>query len=121
MWSFRSKRRPTEKLRFPEVTFSGEQDGPIERDLKDRLTKLFRSQPGVMAAFLAKTAYGSKTSVALCLRVKMSPDVEPLLVKQVGEVFASIFSRDQHLDIIFLDETSEAKVSASCSPFFSSV
>ena len=66
--------RPREDL-FAYVRFVGEQDGPVERELKEHLTTLFRSDPAILIAYLARVQYDNTDScgVALCL-VSMNPD-----------------------------------------------
>ena len=100
-----------------EVQFIAEQDGPPEQDFKERVVPLLRSCKSVKRAYLARVAYGrSAPVVALCLRAAPQAD-RPRLLTQIAAVFAPLFSRDQHLDIIFLGETQEQDLSRVCHPF----
>jgi hypothetical protein len=56
------------------VHFICEQDGVPERELKERLVKVFDNQEAVDLAYLATIQYSDEDdySVALCLRRKMS-------------------------------------------------
>ena len=114
---FNSGQHP-QKIHVPELHFLGEQDGVPERELKGCLTDLLRRDQRVQRAYLARVGYGeqSPAAVALCLRSQSGPDRG--LAEIVAETFASMFGAHEHLDIIFVDEEQEAKVSKVCSPFF---
>ena len=114
-----SKRKPLE-LHQESLRFISEQDGAIERDLKTRLIALFCSDNVVTRAYLAAVDYGDLTtySVALCLRTLSKTD--GTLVERIGSIFASIFSAEEHLDIIFLVNEQESQLLAVCRPFFRS-
>lgn len=77
----------------PQVRFIGEQDGPAERELKQRLAEFFRGHQSVKAAYLARVSYGDAgpVSVALCLRTQLGPDSG--IAEKVGRIFASMFGR----------------------------
>lgn len=114
-----SKRRPLE-LHQKSLRFISQQDGAIERDLKTKLIALFHSDDVVTRAYLAAVDYGDLTtfSVALCLRTSYGTD--SALVERIGSVFASLFSPEEHLDIIFLVDEQETQLSEVCRPFFRS-
>jgi hypothetical protein len=105
---------------FPvqDVHFIGEQDGRPERELKGRVTEVLRSQSNVLRAYLARVTYGDRPPVmaSLCLRTQSNPDAA--LLERLSGVFASIFRRDQHLDILFLDDVHEAKLASRCRAFY---
>ena len=86
-----SERKP-DKVNRNVIRFIAEQDGPVEQDLKRRLTELFEDHKTVSKAYLAVVDYGTPTTinVALCLRAFTSPDES--LVQSISTVFASIFS-----------------------------
>lgn len=112
-----SKRQPVE-FRQDQVRFLGEQDGPIEQQLKQKLTDLFDDCKTVTNAYLAVADDGTPETftVALCLRASPSPDIS--LVKSINSVFASIFSSAEHLDILFLDEEQEMRLMQVCCAFY---
>lgn len=112
-----SRRQPVEFHRS-EVRFIAEQDGPIEQEFQRRLIELFRDYKTVTKAYLAAVHYGTPATftVALCLRASSGPDTE--LVKAIGNVFASIFSAPEHLDILFIDKEQEIRVTMVCRTFY---
>jgi len=106
-----------EQFRVPTVRFVGEQGGPPERLLKDRLCELFRQDKAITAAYLARADIGNGSiSVVLGLRATGSPDKR--VIEKVGSVFASIFAGKEHLDILFLSEAQEAELTQVCRSFF---
>ena len=92
------------------------QDGDAERELKAELGEIFRSSGNVERAYLARVEYEDSDSsdVALCLVT--AEDVA--LVKQVEGLFRRQFSRDEHLDVLFISAVDEAKLQEVCRPFF---
>lgn len=110
-----------EKLYTTEVAFLGEQDGPPEREFKTRLNGLFRYEANLKTAYLVRIRYRSSDhdDVALCLRTNVGHCHQ--LVKSVQSVFASMFGKHEHLDIMFLDEEKEMEVRHCCEPFFSGI
>ena len=104
------------EVRVPKVEFTGEQDGPPEQLLKNRLTEFFQRDKSVLKAYLVKISIGDETGVALCLKSQFGPDTE--LAEKVGAVFKTIFNAEEHLDIIFLGSKQEEEVARVCKPFF---
>jgi len=100
------------------MRFLGEQDGPTERLLKDRLVRLFHDGSSVDRAYLARVDSGSETSVNVVLGLRTPHGVDKSLVEQVGSIFALIFSGSEHLDIVFLMAPQEAELSKVCNAFF---
>jgi hypothetical protein len=114
---FKWPRKKIEALHVAQVRFLGEQDGPPERELKEKLAEFFRDST-VKSAYLAQVAYesGAAPEVALCIRSESGPDES--LAKDVGSVFARMFGKGEHMDIVFLDEGQEAELSKVCRAFF---
>ena len=110
-------RRP-ESFRCQRVKFAGEQDGRPERELKAQLAQLFSAAQNVSRAYLARVEVDYKgspaQSVALCLRA----EADERLVQKVGEIFASMFGKDVHMDIMFVSELQKAELAKCCQPFF---
>jgi SseB protein C-terminal domain len=112
----KSKQHPQE-FEVRRLRFLGEQDGPPERELMSDLADLFRRGQNIKTAYLAQVAYGEKSfAVALCLRSQFGLDGG--LAEKVGEIFASMFGPNEHLDIIFLTEAQEPELALVCKPFF---
>lgn len=96
--------------------FVSEQDGKPERKFKDRLLELFKTDPNIFRAYLVLTASGPEFGVALCLRTLQEGDVA--LLQKIKTEFQQIFSKQVHLDIMFLDQGNEDKVLQVARPFF---
>lgn len=106
-----------DEMRVPQIRFLGEQDGPTEREFKQRLAELFGHDRRIIAAYLARVAYSDTTpiSVALCLYTATG-EVTPL-ADAAAQVFSSMFGRHEHLDILFIDRQQSAALSKICSAF----
>jgi len=108
------------EIRVPEVRFVGEQGGPPERLLKERLAELFRQDRTVSTAYLARVDLGDGSiGVVLGLRSTCGPDKR--MIERVGSIFASIFAGQEHLNILFLSDAQEAQLTKVCTPFFSQI
>lgn len=90
-----------------------------ERLLKDRLIPCLRNELDVTKAYLARADFGDGTPIGVILGLKASPGARQELVAKIGQIFASIFSDREHLDIIFLTPNTEEGISKVCRPFFS--
>jgi hypothetical protein len=112
-----SQRQP-DKFHRSQVRFICEQDGAIEQEFKQRLGALFQDRKTVTRAYLAAVDYGTPTTftAALCIRAFPNPDTS--LVKSVSTIFASIFSSDEHLDILFLNDEQEMNLMRVCRAFY---
>lgn len=102
------------------MRFVGEQDGVPEREFKERVVPLLDGNAVVERGYLARVGYDSSSSdvVALCLLAQSPQDA---LLREIGAVFASMFRREQHLDILFIDRDQERELSRVCSPFFEAI
>jgi hypothetical protein len=99
--------------------FIGEQDGPAERDLKGRLTRVFEKQEVINLAYLATIQYSDEDtrSVALCLRCLSAAAAETAACA-ASDVFFKMFGKGQRLDIIVLDDDAWRELRAVCKPFY---
>jgi hypothetical protein len=100
------------------IEFLGEQDGVGERELKASLQATFRHHPEVLRAYLARIGFSpaAEPSVALCLACKDAD--RSRIMDDVGQVFGLLFSSENHLDIVFLNEEQEDDLKRVCAPFF---
>jgi hypothetical protein len=108
--------RPPDEFQIPQLKFVGEQDGPPERRLKEKLVLAFGRDRRVYGAYLARAEYEDGTNVVLALRAEIG--FEKVLVQEVASTFASMFSAQAHLDVVFLTDTNEAQLRQVCRPFF---
>jgi SseB protein C-terminal domain len=111
-------RRPTEELIAHALTFVGEQDGPPERMLKERLSELFAGCKNPLKAYLARVRYREARGESVCLCLSVSGGEEKPLLEAVHSLFAQQFNRAVHLDILFLNLKREEQVAAVCKPFY---
>lgn len=118
-WLNTMTKKHTESTQVSHLQFLGEQDGVTERELKERLVECFLHSMNVQAAYLARVAYGgSAVNVALCLRAESGPDRD--VAENAGRIFASMFGRHEHMDIVFVDQSQESQLAKVCTPFFDS-
>jgi type III secretion system (T3SS) SseB-like protein len=110
-----SPKEPRE-IHVTNVQFLREQDGKPEQLLKSRLIESFNRHGDVRRAYLAQVSSGRQPNVALCLKTAHGPDQN--LVREIGAIFAAIFVRQEHLDILFLSDTQESALTSVCAPFF---
>jgi SseB protein C-terminal domain len=108
--------REPQEIHVTNVRFLREHDGKPERVLKSQLVECFKRHGDVQRAYLAQVSSGRQPSVALCLKSELSPDRN--LVREVGAIFAAIFVRQEHLDIMFLNEAQESVLTSVCAPFY---
>jgi hypothetical protein len=59
-WFKRSSPKHPQEIRVPRVQFLGEQDGPTEQLLKDRLSEFFKRDRSVLVAYLARVEVGGQ-------------------------------------------------------------
>jgi hypothetical protein len=102
--------------------FVAEQDGPNERLLKEKLAAAFLSEGFVGRAYLVQADLQDGTGINVVLALRASPPASPHDERQAAErfaaIFASIFHKHAHLDILFLKDHTEAEVRKVCPPFF---
>lgn len=99
--------------------FVGEQDGPVELELKARLISVFGRRRSVQAAYLARVLLPGQAEIAVALCLRAEPGNEQLLVGEVGGIFSGLFSPREQLDILFLNEDLESDLRTRCLPFYS--
>jgi hypothetical protein len=115
---FKASRKKPKEFRVPQIRFLGEQDGPPERILKERLADFFRRHRSVNRAYLARVDFGEGKDATVVLGLRTGLDPDKGIVETVGTIFASVFDAKKHLDIMFLTEHEEAELSGVCPPFF---
>ena len=118
MFGIFKTRKRFESRNVPSIRFVSEQDGPPEKELKAALADAFRRWPTVERAYLCRVTYDNPYAheVALCLRTLSKPNRQ--LVNDASAVFASLFGKDQHLDILFLTDAQETEVALVCPLFY---
>ena len=105
-----------ELIRVRQLEFICEQDGPLEKILKTKLSDFFARDRSVRCADLAQIKFGEQTSVALCLNTIFGPDRG--LAEKIGNIFKTVFNAKCHMDIIFLNVAQELQIKNVCNAFF---
>jgi len=119
MFQFRKKRRKSsEQLRVPKITFVCEQDGDTERDLKQSFFPLLEEREYVHSAYLARVTYNDSHELNVALCIRMDREDGNMLRKVIGETFAAKFNQQEHLDIIFISNEQEEELKQVCRPFY---
>ena len=115
---FKPWRKKSEELHVREIRFLGEQDGPSEWILKEKLADSFRRYGGINRAYLTRVDFGEGTNagVVLGLRTQSGPDRG--IVENVGAIFSHVFNAEEHLDIVFLTDDQEVQLANVCPAFF---
>ena len=109
---------PTTKFVVPTIKFVGEQDGPIERDLKTRFVQVFSHESMVKSAYLARADHSDGTGIHVTLAISHSCGEEPSLIPKLASIFSSMFGSHTHLDMMFLREDQEQQLRAVCAAFY---
>lgn len=113
-------RKPSERNE-PRLEFLGEQDGEPERALKTVLTIELSKFREVERAYLARVGFAPSADVGVALCLTPSTAKDATIVQHVGNVFAAQFSREAHLDVVFVDGEQEGDLQRVCRPFYTAV
>ena len=117
-WFKNRAARSPQQLTARVIKFSGEQDGAAEHDLKVRFIELFRHEPTVERAYLARADYGDATGIHVALSVKSSVGEDKSLNPKVAGIFGAMFGSHEHLDLLFIREDQEEELRLVCAPFY---
>lgn len=117
-WLKRSPRRPlVTEIRATKLEFLGEQDGPIERDLKARWLPILSANADISRAFLARATYqDGALHVVLGLCSKKQADLA--LINALRIPYAALMHKDCPLDMSFLNKEQECQLEKVCAPFY---
>jgi len=103
----------------PSVQFLMDQDGPMERTIKAKLSEFFTDMLQVEEAYFARLAYsGGVQGVALCVYGTTELD-HAMLLQGVSNVYGRIVQNaTQSLPTIFLTPAQKVDIAKVCHPFF---
>jgi type III secretion system (T3SS) SseB-like protein len=102
-----------------DISFIGEQDGAHERRLKEAITVLLDLNASVTRAYLAWVRSDDGTSGGVLLGMLRHDQKENgKLALQMDRAFDALLNTEAHLDVVFLDDESEARFRKSCRPFY---
>lgn len=105
-------------VRIGRLRFLNEQQGPFENQLKERLCLLFDRVSGVYKAYLLRVNYEGSVDHGVVLGIRADENKMASISVQIGEVFASLFSTEECLDIVLLDRDMEINAEIVCRPFY---
>lgn len=119
------KKKPQRELvtsvSVQKLRFLGEQDGPVERDVKERWMPILRASPPIRRAFLVRALYEGHPGPQVILALCSSGGPDDALVEALRVPFAAIFHRDCPLDMAFLTPAQESQIEPVCGPFYTAV
>ena len=98
--------------------FHSEQDGPPERELKAKWSKIMQAHPEVRRAYLAQASFDQMPGRNVVLCVSSTKGEDARLVTELVEPFRLAFRTDAHLDVAFLTANQETNVRSVCAPFY---
>lgn len=114
---FGSKKTPQVHIEH-DIRFVGEQDGQVEREIKELWKSIFLKNPSVKYAYLALVTYENSSTPQPTLCILHSEGDNQALVNSVSEPFRKIFNTNTALDILFLNPEQETQVRRVCKPFY---
>jgi hypothetical protein len=103
------------------IYFICEQEGEVEREFKNSLLTILKENSQRVRAYLAQVKYAENDhefNVALCLMTDGSD--EAFLLHHAINIFKSMFGKQEHLDVIFLNKNEEHALRKIACPFFTS-
>jgi hypothetical protein len=100
------------------VRFVGEQDGHVEREIKELWKSIFLKTPSVERAYLALITYEKSSTPQPALCIQHSEGGNQALVNSVSDPFRKIFNTSAGLEILFLNPEQETQVRRVCKPFY---
>ena len=119
------KKKPQRKLvtpvRVETIRFVGEQDGPVERDVKARWLPILSANPQIRRAFLVRAAYEGDEGQHVVLALCSSGAPDPALIDALRVPYAAMFHRDCPLDMGFPSPAQESQIEKVCPPFYTAV
>jgi len=102
------------------VQFLHDQDGPMERTIKQRLSEFFRDVVQVEEAYFVRVLYsGNVQEVALCVYGTPEMDAQ-LVLKGTQQVYQRAVNTDQTLHTIFLTPAQHVDITKVCKSFYRS-
>jgi hypothetical protein len=101
-----------------DIQFLGQQDGPIEQEIKARWKSILVTFPDVLRAYLAIASFDPFTAHQVVLSICSQTGEDPLLIDALIKPFREMFNAATSIDILFLDGAQEADVKKVCRAFY---
>lgn len=105
----------------PAVTWHAEQDGEVERRVKERWVQMFRLAPPIRRAFLAKATRPGETDpgVLLVLISRDPPDAE--LLQSIERIAVADLPAELRFETLWLKPGEFAPIERVCTAFYFAV
>ena len=116
-----SERQPVTELTTPRIRFVAEQDGAVERTLKERWLQILSTRPEIRRAFLVRAAYEGPNDIHVVLVLCSNCAADRSLVEELRVPYAAIFSGDCPLDMLFANSAQESEIEKVCRSFYAAV
>jgi hypothetical protein len=107
-----------ESRKSAKIVFLGEQDGKVERELKQQLSECFSGSIHVSYAYLVRSSYEETLGVNVTLGIFAKSSNCSELIPCFEQVFRGLFRPTQHLDILFLSESQLQEINEVAKPFY---
>jgi hypothetical protein len=120
-FNFRRFRRRLDLLHqftAPDIAFTGEQNGAHEQRLKEAISVLLDLNATVARAYLVRVLNDATTGGFMLGLVTQDQKESGKLALQMDRVFGALFNTNAHLDVVFIDDGSDAKIRETCQPFY---
>ncbi|MBN2267699.1 MAG: enhanced serine sensitivity protein SseB C-terminal domain-containing protein, partial [Candidatus Babeliaceae bacterium] len=105
-----------------DISFICEQDGPTEKELKKEWCALFEKRTSILSAYLVRARYGdqkySQDNFDVILCIKNTNGNDPRLAQETASIFSSRFNKDEHVDILFINDGHEFKIKEIANAFY---
>ena len=105
-------------IKVAAIRFLCEQRGSPEGELKDLLSKYFKSELAVSGAFLLRVTYGDSAEQQVALCISGEGLDQKVVVENTSQIFRRLFNTEQSLDIIFLHAEQEREALKVGKPFY---
>jgi hypothetical protein len=94
-------------------------EGGRERELKLQLIEYFRTEHQIEAAYLAWIEFVNKVRTGMCLALRAREYTkQPPILEKIGDIYASLYRIEEHMDVIFIKEKRERDVLKLMQPFY---
>lgn len=106
------------------INFLGEQDGKIEKNIKEIWKEILKKFDFIQEAYLPiievdESTKHTKSNPALCIYpYPINTEVEKGVVDNLSKSFKEMFGPNQFLDIMFLSEEERKKCMNVCKSFY---
>ncbi len=99
-------------------SFIGEQAGARAMRSMEAICVLLDLNAGVARAYLVRASTGGIADGVMLGLVTHDRQESGKLASQMDRAFGALFNTEAHLDVVFLDDESDARMQRTCPPFY---